>query len=340
MKIYIFSEIKYHDNKHINQYFFDHLVKNNFDCVYIERVTMRFPKISRLMKLSFFPFLKRKKTDFEEKNSHIISCLILPPLKIFEKINKRRVNKIVGNKNDSVIVSFVPHRHLFESDYKKVVYYCVHDSSQQGFYSSTIQFEKEISKRDNSIIFCDNKDVLLTLSQNFSNYPYDKNSCKAYIMPPPVPDVFFEKQESEKIYDFCYYGSFHKDIDINVILSLSSQYRILILSNNVPSDLLNKQNIIVHKSIYDMKTLAHVVSSAKNILLPYKNSNFMDTITPAKALQVIALKMPVYCTNRKLADKYQFTFNINKINDFRVQDLDYMYSVTEICNFILNKIKD
>lgn len=96
----------------------------------------------------------------------------------------------------------------------------------------------------------------------------------------------------------------------------------------------------MHESIYDMKTLSHVISSAKNILLPYKNSNFMNTITPAKALQVIALKMPVYCTNRKLADKYQFTFDVNKINEFKSQHLDRMYSVTEICNFILNRIKD
>lgn len=193
MKIYIFSEIKYHDNKHINQYFFDHLIKNNFDCVYIERVTMRLPKISRLMKFNFFPFFKRKKIGFKEQNSKIIRCLILPPLKIFEKINKRKINKIIGSKNDSVMVSFVPHKHLFEKDYKKTVYYCVHDSSQQGFYSSTIKFEKKISKENNSIIFCDNKDVLLKLSHDFSNYPNNKSSCKAYIMPPPVPDVFFEK---------------------------------------------------------------------------------------------------------------------------------------------------
>lgn len=343
MNIYIFSEINYNDNKHINQYLFDYLSNDNdIQCYFIERVTMRLPKLPHI--LNFLLQIKQRKQNKiknEPKNKKIVATKIYPPFKIFEKINKYKISKIIGKTKNNIIISFVPHEHLMIENCSQFIYYCVHDSYQQGFSSKIIKFEQSLTHNEKNIVFCDNKNVLNRLHNNFNEYPNYLDNSNAYLMPPPVPDSFFTAatMSVEKHYDFCYYGSFHKDIDIDAILLLAKTKSILIISNNSPSILSNNRRITIHPPIYDMPILAKKILTAKNILLPYKNSEFMNTITPAKALQVQALRLPVYCTNILLAKKYNFSDNLEDLTKTKYQPIDFSFSVSSVCDFILNRIR-
>ncbi|WP_153043400.1 hypothetical protein [Xenorhabdus innexi] len=289
---------------------------------------------------------KDKNITYCNTNTKIIKTFIFPPLFIFGFINRiiLKKNNLILNKDD-VIITFVPHKHILNISGKrsKSVYYCVHDTTQQKYPNKNkiISFEKNILAKK-SLVFCDNKTVTEKLGLNTIDYINNndiyKKGCNAYLMPPPVPDEFFIKNNKKNIisYDFVYYGSFHKDIDLDVIISILDNQKVLIISNNCPSELYRYNNITIKSSIYSMKELANTIHSAQCILLPYKNSKFMETITPAKILQVKAFSMPVVCTNHYLADKYLLSNNIN--NPTIPTPISPIFSVTNICTFILNKI--
>lgn len=347
MKIYIFSEVNYNDNKHINQYLFDYLIRQNIDCYFIERVSMSIPLKGIWGRLS--KFFSKKTTKAQNRafhnNDRIIKLFIFPPSPYFRLINKFIFikNKLILNRDD-ILISFVPHEHIYNicGKYANWVYYCVHDTTQQKYCNKNyiLEFEKNILSK-NSIIFCDNKNVIDKLGLDnisyLSNDSQNENNNFSYLMPPPVPNEFYIKKISPNLsYDFVYYGSFHKDIDNEIILSISNKYKILIVSNNVPSILYNHKNITIVPSIYSMSDLADAINSARSILLPYKNSQFMETITPAKILQVKAFSKPVLCTNKSLSEKYSISNDINELSI--PEGISTLYSVDKICSFILNKI--
>lgn len=344
MKIYIFSEVCYNDNKHINQYLFDYLTKKGINCYFIERVSMKIPLKGYLNR--FRRKIKNSTSD-RSKNENIIKIFILPPLNIFKKINRYIFNKrkLILNSDD-VIISFVPHEHVFKisGEKSKWVYYCVHDSTQQNYPCSNniINFERNILTT-NSIVFCDNEDVINKLGLDIIEYPnkilHDKVNTHAYLMPPPVPNEFYNNNDIKYdiIYDYVYYGSFHKDIDLDILISISKKSSLLIISNNCPPELTKEDTVTILPSIYIMTELADAINSAQCILLPYKNSKFMETITPAKILQVKAFSKPVVCTNNFLAKKYGLSCDIN--NTTPPPSLSSIFSVEEICEFIFNRIE-
>ncbi|CDG23239.1 protein of unknown function [Xenorhabdus poinarii G6] len=353
MRVYIFSEVYYDDNKHINQYVFDFLRKKNIDCYFVERITMNIPiggylnRIKNKFKNIIYTKNNKKITSYNI-DPNIIKTFIFPPLFIFGFINRiiLKKNKLILNKDD-VIITFVPHKHILNvsGNRAKMVYYCVHDTTQQKYPNKNkiIDFEKNILAKK-SLVFCDNKIVIEKLGLDTIDYINSngiyKKGYSAYLMPPPVPNEFFIKNNNVNTisYDFIYYGSFHKDIDLDVIISILANHKVLIVSNNCPSELYKYNNITIKKSIYSMKELANTIRSAQCILLPYKNSKFMETITPAKILQVKAFSMPVVCTNHYLADKYLLSNNIN--NPTVPTPISSIFSVENICTFILNKIDE
>ncbi|HHR5900996.1 TPA: hypothetical protein ACS7XC_003822 [Providencia alcalifaciens] len=347
MKIYIFSEINYYDNKHINQYLFDYLISENIDCYFIERVSMGIPLKGIWHR--FIDFFSKKNSTSQRinnpNNDRIIKSFILPSSPLFRIINKFifKKNKLILNKDD-ILISFVPHEHIYSICGRNAiwVYYCVHDTTQQKYCNkkSILHFERN-SLSKNSVMFCDNQHVIDKLGLDSISYLSETNQGKchsfSYLMPPPVPNEFYIKKTlPDVLYDFVYYGSFHENIDNNIILSISNEYKIIIISNNVPSILHGHKNITIVPSIYSMSDLANAINSAKFILLPYKNTQFMETITPAKILQVKAFSKPVLCTNKSLSEKYSLSNDINKL--LTPERISSIYSVNEICSFILNKI--
>ena len=350
MKIYIFSEVSYDDNKHINQYFFDYLNNHGFECYFVERVTMNIPKLGYIKRIknkikNLFKKEKCNRDNIPKKN--IITTFIFPPLPMFKMINKLilRYRKLILN-NEDVLVTFVPHKHIIDisGENSKIVYYCVHDTAQQNYPNKIhiLSYERNILAKK-SLVFCDNSDVINKLGLTSINYIGSTSNYNmgynAYLMPPPVPDDFFvvrSNNANKKPYDFVYYGSFHKDIDNDIIISISKKHSILIISNNCPNILHGCENITVKPSIYSMNKLANEISSAKNILLPYKNSQFMETITPAKILQVKALSMPVLCTNHYLSKKYNISSDIGDM--YIPIQVGPEFSVENICSFIKEKI--
>ncbi|HFU3231674.1 TPA: hypothetical protein ACH5PX_003647, partial [Proteus mirabilis] len=61
----------------------------------------------------------------------------------------------------------------------------------------------------------------------------------------------------------------------------------------------------------NIEILVKKISLAKAILFPYVNSEFMNSISPAKLYQSIATSMPIYCSNKNLCEKY----NLNPVED-------------------------
>ncbi|MBS9436683.1 hypothetical protein EAE91_05665 [Photorhabdus noenieputensis] len=337
MKIYIFSEINYNDNKHINQYLFDYLTEKEDDCYFVERVTMKFPKLQH-----FISLFKKNKAVNKDKTK-IIKCRILPPLRVFKILNYFLLKKanLILNESD-IIISFVPHSHVYDiaGNKAKKIYYCVHDSQKQNYPINIIPYEKKLANK--SIFFCDNETVMKNITTNY-HLSYDErrekniSDYKAFLVPPPVPDEFFKINKDQEIkYNFVYYGSFHPHIDIGLIKQLSKRYTILIISNNPPSDLKRNNNITILKSIYDMEELANKINSAENILLPYDNSYFMSTITPAKALQVKSFGKGVYCSNICISKKYKFSTQLKKLKP--TEKITQDYSVSNICDFLYDII--
>lgn len=341
MTIYIFSEINYNDNKHINQYLFDYLTENNEDCYFIERVTMKLPNKKNILKIIKSLFELNKPKGNGNGNGKIIKCNLLPPFRIFKALNQYKINKLIDKNKKSSIISFVPHEHIFNFKHNNnYYYYCVHDSTQQGFTRKIRDFEQKLIKNKYTTVLCDNENVMNKLALEYEVYPNFTNSNLAILMPPPVPDDFFNIPSIDKYkYDFCYYGSFHHDIDIDIILELSKKYKILIISNNPDNNLRNNANILIINAIFDMKILANTINQSKYLLLPYKNSKFMNTITPAKAYQVQAFNKPILCSNRYLSKKYNFETHVENLHNKQCYKVDQSLSTSEVSKFILNIIK-
>ncbi|HHG9182521.1 TPA: hypothetical protein ACPYYG_003270, partial [Proteus mirabilis] len=177
------------------------------------------------------------------------------------------------------------------------------------------KYEKLLVKRS-SLTFCDNEIVLNRLAEG-SKYinilekeALFRQDSKFYLVPPPVPNEFYNIAKRNKKFDLVYFGSIHKDININLILNLSIKYSILIISYQ-NFKILPLHNITFVSGTPNIEILVKKISLAKAILFPYVNSEFMNSISPAKLYQSIATSMPIYCSNKNLCEKY----NLNPVED-------------------------
>jgi hypothetical protein len=331
--IHIFSDINYIGYQHVNQMLERHF-RCNLDLVsFYQRFYMNFPSVSIVKRLFFYLNFRSGSEKIDVTRDYGIGVFNLPPSNtILDKVNSYLVNKRVGSQRD-VCITFVPSLSLHDLfvKYNCLVYYCVHDSLSQKYSKFNCEYESRLVSMSD-LVFCDNETVLNRLSGNnfvdISQYNSDElkdlflNGCKFFRVPPPVPKEFFDFKPSKQLdFDFCYFGSIHENIDSKLLLMLaSSGYKVKVVSSERLG--FEHENIFYWDAVSDYKVLTDYISSCKSIILPYSNSKFMSTISPAKINQVLALGIPVFCSNSLLCEK----FNLLTVDDalaFNVKGFAY-----------------
>lgn len=253
--------------------------------------------------------------------------------KIFDFINSKLVQSQIG-KHFEIALTFVPSKSLsyLFSQYSDLIYYCVHDSNMQKYSDRHRAYEIELVKRS-KLIFCDNELVLSRLASGEDYFDISsltdiqlvdlkKSGKKFFYVPPPTPNEFFSLPKSDIFFDFVYFGSLHEDIDESCILKLAvAGKKIAIISNSKLS--IESKNIEYMNPTSNFNDLVKMISKSRAIILPYRNSEFMKTVSPAKIFQCLATTLPIYCSNDEICHKYP----VNRLEDAFV--IDHLVQVAE-----------
>ncbi|EPK8709164.1 hypothetical protein ACK4RD_13170 [Proteus mirabilis] len=325
-KIHIYSDINYHSYQHINQMLYRQLsTSNKFYTIFLQRFIMNSVRWKYVLKFFSATIDKIKNPHNKNKNKNknnllnVKNIVNIPPQNLFfDFLNTLLVKfQLLKLESNDIVITFVPSKGLDKvfSSYNDLIYYCVHDSNHQSYHARNKKYEKLLVKRS-SLTFCDNEIVLNRLAEG-SKYinilekeALFRQDSKFYLVPPPVPNEFYNIAKRNKKFDLVYFGSIHKDININLILNLSIKYSILIISYQ-NFKILPLHNITFVSGTPNIEILVKKISLAKAILFPYVNSEFMNSISPAKLYQSIATSMPIYCSNKNLCEKY----NLNPVED-------------------------
>lgn len=313
MKVDILSDIPYNYYQHINQSLYRYMSKNN-KVRFLQKFFLHSPNITRIKKL---------KNDANFKKSHkdesIVDILGLPslskPVDFFIYIYLKNKYKLTGD----VCITFVANSitKSIINNYDKKIYYCVHDYKNQGVNNRKLIQEKLVVEKCD-LIFCDNETVLERLSGSIGyKNVFDAEGDEKFILVPPLVNENFYNLKSDIVkYDYIYYGTFHKDINTDIFKVLAELgFKIAIISNNCDETLKNINNINIYNATTDFIELTTYLSQADCILLPYKNNDFMETVTPAKIYQSIATGKKVCTTNLRLSKKYHLDY-LNEDNEY------------------------
>jgi len=346
LKIDIFSDIDFNYYQHINHFLYYGL-KDKYEVRFLYRFYMHHPfekkYINKLLKL-FHVKKKKGEEDFDQSIADSIFRIInIPHINsFFDRINSYIVRKQIGSVGD-ICITFVPSPslHYVLEKYKKKIYYCVHDSKQQGYGNTIINFEKKIAS-SYDYIFCDNEIVLSRLLDGDRKHHnlLDDNQRKGsyFFVDAPIPDPFFNIEPGIE-YDFVYFGSIHENIDFNVFYQLAQNYKILIVSNEC-CKLQTHDNLYFESATSDINKLARHISTARCILLPYANTEFNNTVTPAKINQSFATGLPIVCSNDFFVVKYNL-ISLHDIMDSGFLNIEWhRKDVSSLkCSDIINKIE-
>ncbi|MBE9398405.1 hypothetical protein IOQ59_14180 [Pontibacterium sp. N1Y112] len=303
MKIDILSDIPYQYYQHVNQSLYREFNKNH-DVRFFQKFFLHSPSVGRFFKL------KRDRGFSSKINNELGVVDVFGFPSTIPAINSF-VLRYLKKKHDfdgDIAVAFVANevtRGLL-SGYDKKVYYCVHDYEKQGLSSEKIREEKRLVK-DVDVVLCDNEIVLKRISEGEDIVSvFDANKNDKYIMVPPLVSLsFYNIPEASVKYDYIYYGSIHEDLDLKLIISLARNgKRIFIVSNECSSELYSEGNIFISPATTDFSVLCNYIAQANEIILPYKNSEFMNTVTPAKVFQSLATGKRVCTSNLGLSKKY------------------------------------
>jgi hypothetical protein len=322
----IYSDVEFSGYQHVNQFLFWELKSNGWKTNFYHRFVMNFPKYKHFSRLFFGMFNKGVNgKNIMTGSDNVRRVKNIPPTNsILDVINSLYVRKRINYVAD-VAVTFVPSRsleYLFKK-YRSLVYYCVHDSQKQSYPRFNQDFEIQLCKNSN-LVLCDNEKVLSRLNGDGAIIDLSKvgmyeikklvhSGEKFFLVPPPVPTPFFKRFSSkEKVYDYVYFGSIHSDIDQDFIKTLlDKDVRINLISSEKLD--FNHSNIFYSKPTSDIDELVRMINKSEAILLPYKNSEFMQSISPAKIYQSLATGLPILCSNQQLVDKYKLS-NFDSLN--------------------------
>ncbi|CAK3618347.1 putative Glycosyltransferase [Vibrio crassostreae] len=322
----IYSDVEFYGYQHVNQFLFWELKSNGWKTNFYHRFVMNLPKFKYLSRL-FFRILKvgESSENIRTENDNVRRVKNIPPTNsILDIINSLYVKKRINYVSD-VAVTFVPSRsleYLFKK-YRSLIYYCVHDSQKQSYQCFNQDFEIQLCKSSN-LVLCDNEKVLSRLNGDrpildLSKIGMDEikrlvhSGEKFFLVPPPVPTPFFKRFSSkDKVYNYVYFGSIHSDIDQDFIKTLlDKDVRINIISSEQLE--FNHSNIFYSNPTSDIDELVGMINKSEAILLPYKNSEFMQSISPAKIYQSLATGLPILCSNQQLVNKYKLR-NFDSLN--------------------------
>lgn len=349
LKIDIYSDVKYDYYQHINHIIFDYFENKDQNIRFLEKFYMnyRVPKF----------FLKKNESgNFNNKKTkkNVINIKNVPSFCYFtDVLNYTLVNQQINDVDDRVAITFVPSKALDKifNKYKSLIYYCVHDSNNQSYNRRNLDYEIELIEKC-KFVFCDNEVVLNRFCDTRNDVFYDlskiskseliNNNRKFFYIPPPVQSEFYEinkdKDKDKEKYDFVFFGSIHKNIDLNIILKLiEKEYSINIISNDVFP--FKSRYISYTKATSNIKELVSYLSEARSILLPYDNSDFMSTVSPAKINQSLATGKKIYCSNDKICEKY----NIYHTDSIYENEHEHEHEIQNVNTYseieIMEKIK-
>lgn len=344
MNVDIYSDIVYNHYQHINQFLVSYFSKN-ISSRFLQRFythTFTLHRFCSLMKK-----IERKDSLIKEavsENIKIKSVYNIPhTISCIDRLNSFFVKRQLGTLGD-ICITFVPSPSLktLFNQYENVIYYCVHDSQMQNYSSAIKKYEVELITKS-SIIFCDNEIVLHRLA-SYLNSEYSSIFDKEYkgkflLVPPPVPDIFYDLPVGTD-FDFIYFGSIHKDIDLNCFMDISKRGKKLLIISDEAQYLQQYSGIIVKPATANLDLLITYISKAKNILFPYRNSIFMNTISPAKLNQAFATGKPIICTNTKLTEDY----GLIDYKEYFVRNMRWDYDKEKIyefrCSLLISLIED
>lgn len=345
LKIDIYSDVKYDYYQHVNHMIFDYFNGKDQNIRFLEKFYMnyRVPK---------FFVKKNGNSTFNSKGikKNVINIKNLPSFCYFTDIlNYILVNQQINNVGDRVAITFLPSKALDNifNKYKSLIYYCVHDSNNQAYNKRNLAYEIELIEKA-KFVFCDNEVVLNRFCSPRNDVFYDlskirkseliNNKKKFFYIPPPVQSEFYKIDKGKEKYDFVFFGSIHKNIDLDVISKLiEKKYSINIISNDIFQ--FKSKYISYTKATSDIKQLVSYLSESRSILLPYDNSDFMSTVSPAKINQSLATGKKTYCSNNKICEKYNI-FHTDSIYDHEYEHVHEIKNVSIYSEVkIMEKIK-
>jgi hypothetical protein len=320
---HIYSDIGFWSYQHVNQMLHHCLALKQFDVEFLHRLVMSPPNWTRLLSL------------LEGRSRHLKSGLqpmaapglvLRPAGKVTKIYNLPSLCAAMDVVNEKLLVwqlnslcdvaiTFVPSRalkRLFDR-YSTLIYYCVHDSTMQAYHHRNVDYERELVQRA-CLVLCDNRVVLarlaqgepmLDLSDAAQTVAWHGSQMKFILVPPPIPDCFCDLgyRRAEKRYDAVYFGSIHDNIDQAEIARFArAGVRVAVISSQRLA--FDSPHLTYFPLQHDFTALAEILASARAILLPYTNSAFMDTVSPAKINQALATGLPVFSSNSKLVTEH------------------------------------
>lgn len=336
MKIDIFSDIPYYYYQHVNQAIFRHYHNSDHNARFFQKLFLHNPTLNRFKKLVSDASFNNE----GDSNLKLVSIKGLPSINVIFDYFYSIFFMAKYNIEGDVCITFVASKLAINilGRYNKKIYYCVHDYESQGLSQRKINQEKVVVDRCD-VVFCDNEDVLDRLSngQRWVHLFNSKKGDKYILVPPLVNELFYNLSNESLDFDYCYFGTLHKDIDIELLRKIAMSGKKLLVIGDCTDDLVDVVNIVFSKPTYNIKELTNLISRSEAILLPYKNSDFMKTVTPAKVLQSLATKKKVLTSNRRISEFYGIDYISEDLSEYNVDDLYEDMAIFSEKN-ILNKI--
>ncbi len=312
-KALILSGIYWNDPLQRHQQFAVYLQKNGYRVYFIEHIVSAAFSIKKLM--SVLGKVSRDSTKSKNRTHSDINVLnmgfVPPGCRIFDFINKRKVNKLVGmvGKEFDLIINYLPisttRLMIGQITYKKLIYDCVRNFEGWGGYPS------DISMEENQLVTRCNK--VFTDSYYLTDKMRGKTKKPVVQFLPIASESWrrgcsFEK-EIERIQNIAYFGTVDRHIDTTVFKALTEKgYKLHIWGKfSAKMDF----PYTYHGYLDDLEKLANAIKQvADAIVLPYQGT--MDGVIPAKMMQCLQTRLPVYISrfyDSEQLEKYVYLYN-------------------------------
>lgn len=314
-KALLLTGIYWKDPLQRHQQFASYLSKLGYKVYFVEHIVSSKFSFKKVIKL--FKVVKSKRTDQQNEippHVHLVNMRFINPGKgLFAIVNFLKVikmTKVLGKKYD-LVINYLPintTRFILNNvESKKIIYDCVRNFIGWGGYYKNIQKEEEHLSQIVNAIFCDSY--------------YLKNKFRNAEVPviqffPIANDKWLEgcviKRNILEIKKIGYFGTIDKHIDVNAFKLLINRGYEIHFWGVIECEIDLK--LYKHGYVKDLEVLAsQIITTVDAIVLPYRGN--MDGVIPAKMLQALSTRLPVFCSNfydSRCLKKYMYIYNNKK----------------------------